>query len=53
MSLISPVLLEILRCPVCHDPVIEDEPRSALVCTGCGHRYPVIDGIPDMVVPEE
>ena len=53
MSLISPTLLDILRCPVCHSTVVEDEPGSALVCTGCGRRYPVIDGIPDMVVPDE
>jgi uncharacterized protein YbaR (Trm112 family) len=53
MSLISPALLEILRCPVCHAGVTEDVPASALVCAECGRRYPVVDGIPDMVVAED
>jgi uncharacterized protein YbaR (Trm112 family) len=46
MSLIDPRLLAILRCPVCHEDVAEDV--DALVCPQ-GHRYPVVDGIPDMV----
>jgi uncharacterized protein YbaR (Trm112 family) len=25
----------------------------SLVCQECGHTYPVVDGIPDMIVEEE
>jgi len=43
-------LLEILACPVDKSPLREDAER--LVCTGCGRRYPVRDGIPVMLVDE-
>jgi len=52
MSLISAELLNILRCPICHEELAEDEPASLLRCSACGHEYPVIDGIPDMVVTD-
>ena len=43
-------LLEILACPVDHAPVSEDGDR--LVCSACGRRYPVRDGIPVMLIDE-
>jgi uncharacterized protein YbaR (Trm112 family) len=43
-------LLSILVCPQCHRPVRPE--GEELVCTGCGLRYPVRDGIPVML-PEE
>lgn len=49
MSSVSPKLLEILRCPRCHTALTEVDARSILVCEQ-GHEFPVIDGIPDMVV---
>ncbi|MDH4120054.1 MAG: Trm112 family protein [Acidimicrobiia bacterium] len=49
MSLISPELLAILRCPRCQSDLVEDEERQVLTCES-GHDYPVIDGIPDMVI---
>jgi len=49
MSLVEPWLLEILRCPDCREPVVEDEPASVLVCTGCGRSFPVEDGIVEML----
>jgi uncharacterized protein len=45
-------LLEILVCPACRSPVEHKERRHLLVCTGCGLRYPVKDGIPVMLVDE-
>jgi uncharacterized protein YbaR (Trm112 family) len=48
--LINKELLEILACPVCKTEVTEEEDR--LVCTECGRRYPVRDGIPIMLVDE-
>lgn len=43
-------LLSILACPQCHQPLRAE--GDELVCTGCGLRYPVRDGIPVML-PEE
>jgi uncharacterized protein YbaR (Trm112 family) len=48
---ISPELLAILVCPVDkQDLRLEAE---ALVCTVCGRRYPIVDGIPNMLVDDE
>lgn len=47
---IDPELLEILACPVDKQPVREEGDR--LVCSQCGRRYPVRDGIPVMLVEE-
>ena len=40
-------LLEILRCIECRSSL--EERDDVLVCTGCGLRYPVEDGIPIML----
>lgn len=47
---ISDELLEILACPVCKTAVRLEERR--LVCTSCGRRYRIEDGIPIMLVDE-
>ncbi len=47
---ISDELLEILACPVCKTAVRLEEQR--LVCTSCGRRYRIEDGIPIMLVDE-
>lgn len=44
-------LLEILVCPACHSAV-ELVGDSAILCQGCGLKYPVRDGIPVMLVEE-
>ncbi len=47
---ISKELLEILACPMCKaDVKLEGQ---ELVCTKCGRRYPIVDGIPYML-PDE
>jgi uncharacterized protein YbaR (Trm112 family) len=33
-----------LVCPVCHQ-TLQLEPE-AILCSGCGRRYPILDGIP-------
>lgn len=43
-------LLEILACPVCKEKVYLEGER--LVCSKCGRRYPIRDGIPIMLVEE-
>ncbi|HET7095292.1 MAG TPA: Trm112 family protein [Thermomicrobiales bacterium] len=44
-------LLEILVCPVDKAPVRQD--GAQLICTRCGRRYPIEDGIPNMLVDVE
>jgi uncharacterized protein len=43
-------LLAILACPVDHAPVRQED--AWIVCTGCGRRYPVRDGIPVMLAEQ-
>jgi len=43
-------LLEILACPECKAPV--EQAGDRLVCTKCGKRYPIREGIPIMLVEE-
>lgn len=48
VQVIDPELFALLVCPVDHaELTIQDD---SLVCTSCGRVYPVIDGIPNMVV---
>ncbi|MCI4365762.1 MAG: methytransferase partner Trm112 [Thermoplasmata archaeon] len=56
-----PDLLEILRCPVCRgelqlrsgrtegDEIVE----GTLTCPACRVEYPISDGIPDLLPPDE
>jgi len=43
-------LLDILACPADKSPVKEE--GDWLVCTQCGRRYPVREGIPVMLLDE-
>ncbi|WP_246999835.1 methytransferase partner Trm112 [Halosolutus gelatinilyticus] len=53
-------LLEILCCPLDkHDLELEDAEYDdeevvggTLVCTECGERYPIDDGIPNLLPPD-
>ena len=47
---ISPELLAILVCPLDKQPVSVD--GDELVCTSCGRRYAIENGIPNMLVEE-
>ncbi len=44
-------VLDIMECPSCGHPELEIGTRRQpdLVCGGCGERYPIVDGVPDMV----
>lgn len=46
-------LLEILVCP-CekHADVEYKDRRKVVVCTDCGRQFPVVDGIPVMLLDE-
>jgi uncharacterized protein len=48
---ISPDLLAILVCPVDKQEVRLE--GTDLVCTICGRRYPIEDGIPNMLVDDD
>ena len=48
--MIDPQLLELLACPACKAAVRLEGER--LVCTRCGRRYPIRDGIPVMLIEE-
>lgn len=53
--MISPDLLEILRCPACvreKDGLLEYYRESWLICQDCGRKYPISDGIPVMLIDE-
>ncbi|MBA3643952.1 MAG: Trm112 family protein [Chloroflexia bacterium] len=45
---LSQRLLELLVCPIDHQTLIQED--NELVCTACGRRYPIVAGIPNMVV---
>jgi uncharacterized protein YbaR (Trm112 family) len=54
-------LLEILRCPVCRGELGLVQRRTdgaeivegTLTCPKCGVDYPIEDGIPDLLPPDE
>lgn len=50
-QVISPELLEILVCPVDKQELRLE--GSELICTQCGRRYPIQDGIPNMLVEDD
>lgn len=52
MALIDDTLARILVCPVDKGGLIQDKAASRLVCSECGRRYPVRDGIPIMLVDQ-
>lgn len=51
---LDPLLLDVLACPSAdHAPLrVADRQEGALVCTACGRRYPVVDGIPVLLLDE-
>lgn len=51
-SVISPELLEVLACPKCKQKIRLDDAGPALVCDACRLRYPIVDGIPVMLIDE-
>ncbi len=49
--MISEELLEILACPKCHTKIEYREPDK-LHCPSCKVVYPIVDGIPVMLIEE-
>jgi uncharacterized protein len=50
--MISAELLEVLACPKCKRKVELSEDGQMLVCEADRLRYPIVDGIPVMLVEE-
>jgi hypothetical protein len=48
--MIDKELLDILACPACKQAVKLEEGK--IVCTQCGRKYPIKDGIPIMLIEE-
>ena len=49
--MLSPDLLEILACPKCHTKIELREP-DGLHCPSCRVTYPIVDGIPVLLIEE-
>ncbi|MBK8249340.1 MAG: Trm112 family protein [Gemmatimonadetes bacterium] len=52
MSAIPQQLLQLLVCPQCRGPLIENTTNMRLDCGACALGYPVRDGIPIMLRDE-
>jgi len=53
--MISPELLEILRCPNCvqeKEGLLKLVKDSWLICQECGRKYPIVEDIPIMLIDE-
>jgi hypothetical protein len=47
-SAFDAAVLAQLACPACHGDLCLEEAR--LVCIACGRAYPIVDGIPVLIV---
>lgn len=43
--------IDILACPACRGTIRRE--GEELCCNDCGRRYPIVDGIPVMMVDEK
>jgi len=50
--MIDTKLLEILACPACRGDLEYNIRDEKLICTECGLKYPVKEGIPIMLIEE-
>jgi len=49
---LDPRILELLRCPACREQVRPIPGGEGLACDGCRRVYPIVEGIPVMLVEE-
>jgi uncharacterized protein YbaR (Trm112 family) len=47
-STIDSAVLAQLACPACHGDLHAEDSR--LVCSACARRYPIVDGIPALII---
>ena len=43
-------LLDILACPQCKKPIRLDEENKCFICEECRVKYPITDGIPELMI---
>jgi len=48
--MISKELLEIIACPKCKESLLLNETQKTLSCLKCQVRYPITDGIPELLL---
>ncbi len=48
--MVSKELLEIIACPKCKGPLTFNETKNSLRCQKCKLRYPITDGIPELLM---
>ena len=46
-------LFEILACPLCKADLEYSRDKKKLICSGCGAKYPIENGIPVLLPPKE
>ena len=49
--MIDEKLLALLACPACQGDV--ELKSDKIVCTRCGRHYPIVDGIPVLLVDQD
>jgi uncharacterized protein YbaR (Trm112 family) len=49
---VNPKLVELIVCPVTHQPLHHDKKKQELVSTAAGLAFPIRDGIPILLVEE-
>ena len=50
--MLSPDLLELLRCPRCRGVLREEGTPEGLTCAPCALFFPIVEGIPNMLLEE-
>lgn len=50
--MLSQELLDILACPACKGPVVQSEGATGVICSPCGLKFPIREGIPVMLTEE-
>ncbi|MBI2650666.1 Trm112 family protein [Candidatus Woesearchaeota archaeon] len=45
-------LFDILACPLCKADLEYAKGKKGLVCSGCGEKYPIKEGIPVLLPPK-
>lgn len=53
MTQVKPELIEILICPNCRGKIDYRDQEQTIACIGeCKYEYPVVEGIPHMLIDE-
>ena len=50
--ILAPELMEILACPRCKGGIASEGEEPFLVCPACRVKFPIVDGIPVMLIQE-